>query len=114
MRVEPGDAPIIVVAGEIDIDNRADLTRQVTDLLEQASAARVGLDLGDLTYVGSAGIRALLTCREVAQQLGIRLEVCRIHENALQVLTVCGLTEEFHLPAAGTPDKRDRYALPWS
>jgi anti-anti-sigma factor len=90
--------PVIVVAGEVDADNCDDFTQQVTELLDRVPAGRVVLDLGELTYVGSAGVRALMLCHDAAERRGITLEVGRIHENALRVLVVCDLTELFRVP----------------
>ncbi|GID28618.1 STAS domain-containing protein [Paractinoplanes brasiliensis] len=83
------DAVLISVAGEVDGDNCAELRSRLTG----HDARHVTLDLDALTFIGSAGVRELLYCREVVEQLGGTLMISRAHENVRQILTLCGLTE---------------------
>jgi anti-anti-sigma factor len=99
---------VIVVAGEVDSDNCDDLTRGFEQLLPRDPADRAGriaLDLGELTFMGSAGLRALMKCRDIAEQQGSRLEISEAHQNVHSVLAVSGLIDVFRPPpdaATGT------------
>ncbi|MDY7089243.1 MAG: hypothetical protein SYR96_29565 [Actinomycetota bacterium] len=59
------------------------------------------LDPDALTFIGSAGARELLCCREVVEQLGGTLMISRARENVRQILTLCG-------PAELLPSQYDR------
>ncbi|MCO8273872.1 STAS domain-containing protein [Actinoplanes sp. TRM 88003] len=90
---------VITVTGEVDSANSDDLRRQIAELVSDQAARTVALDLGELTFLGSAGIRALIDCHDLAASRGGRLEISRAHEHVREVLTICGLTDLFHLPA---------------
>ena len=87
----------ITVAGEIDMDNSADLLHEVVRLLPRHGTDQVDLDLGEVTFLGSAGVLALVQCREIAEQRGSRFGISQAHRNVRQVLTICQLTDLFHL-----------------
>ncbi|MBM2618629.1 STAS domain-containing protein [Actinoplanes sp. LDG1-06] len=97
-----GDLVVIMIAGEVDADNCAELRRRVVELLPVRPGKRVVLDLGDLTFIGSAGIRELLFCRDTAERHGYRLEIGRAHDNVVQILTIAGVLELFDFTAATT------------
>jgi anti-anti-sigma factor len=60
----------IAVGGEIDLANAAAVERQIVDAITNQHT-EVTLDLHDLTYIDSAGLRVLFT-------LGTRLETLQI------------------------------------
>ena len=98
---ERGDSSLVIeVVGEVDSDNCAELRRRLADLMIGESTARVALDLAELTFIGSAGVRELLHCREAAERYGGHFEICEAHEHVRQVLHLCGLTELLRLRAA--------------
>jgi anti-anti-sigma factor len=88
-------ATVIAVAGEVDADNCAHLHQQVTALLPCGPAGRVALDLSELTFIGSAGVRTLLQCRHQAEQRGLRLTVSEAHDNVRTVVGICGFDDLF-------------------
>jgi len=92
LREHVGSKAVIAVSGEVDTANCDDMRRKVTDLMASDGARHVTLDLSDLTFISSAGIRALLFCRDVAEDGGKRLDIDPAHEHVRQVLTICGLT----------------------
>ena len=70
--VEPVDhtAICIAVSGEIDLSNVAAVERQIFDAVTNQLTA-VSVDLGELTYLDSAGLRVLFA-------LGARLDTLQI------------------------------------
>lgn len=108
------DTTLIAVTGEVDSANSDALRRQIVDLVPGPRAGTVALDLGELVFLGSAGVRTLLDCRDITTGRGGRLEITRAHDNVRQVLTICNLTDLFHLPVAATvEDAPHRFRLPW-
>lgn len=71
-----GDEDVVVVrvAGEIDMSNAANVADEI---MERVSNEAIGLvvDLTDVSYLDSAGIRMLL---EIAKRLGWRAQILRI------------------------------------
>ncbi|MBL7252834.1 STAS domain-containing protein [Paractinoplanes lichenicola] len=94
------DQVVIAVRGEIDSDNCAELRCELSSALTEAGTPHVALDLSALTFIGSAGVRELLRCREEAEQRGGTFRITQAHDHVRQVLTLCSLTELLHLSAA--------------
>ncbi|MCU7730973.1 STAS domain-containing protein [Actinoplanes sp. KI2] len=88
---------VIAVAGEVDMSNSGELRRAIADLISHNPAGRVALYLSELTFMGSAGIRVLLVGRALVEKQGGQLEIILAHQHVIQVLTICGLTDLFHL-----------------
>jgi anti-anti-sigma factor len=87
-----GGVARIAFAGELDIA----ATPVVYDyidacLLDQSVTGIVG-DLANMTFVDSGGIRALLTCRHMAHDLGKTFRLINIQGGAKAVLDLTGVT----------------------
>ncbi len=69
-----GDTVLIVLAGEIDLSNAEVAERQITDAITNQSM-RVAVDLTDVGYIDSVGMRVLfaLTTRLETAQIGLKL-----------------------------------------
>ena len=70
-----GSAVRIVMGGEIDLQNALEVEEQLTAAITNETSA-VTLDLADLAYLDSAGLRVLFA-------LGARLEVLQIEMSVL-------------------------------
>ncbi len=53
------DAPIVVARGEVDIATAAELSQAMTEAVER-SPTRVILDLADVTFMDSSGIKVIV------------------------------------------------------
>ncbi|MEU4564444.1 STAS domain-containing protein [Actinoplanes sp. NPDC023936] len=88
---------VVSAAGEIDRDSCERLRRAVGDALHRDQPRLISLDLGAVTFLDSAGIRALLNCRRDAGDFGCELEIGRAHDHVYQVLAITGLVDVFAL-----------------
>jgi anti-anti-sigma factor len=84
------DTVRLLVAGEIDIDTTAQFSEAVRAVL-LSRPAQVIIDLGGVTFLGSSGLRALLTAQRVASEHDAALTVQNARGIVLQVLTISGL-----------------------
>ncbi|MFD5830840.1 STAS domain-containing protein [Lentzea sp. NPDC060358] len=66
--------PIVAVTGEIDMMSSAPVTSRLTELLDRKPPALV-LDLREVRFFGSEGIRALVETQAQADELGVRFGV---------------------------------------
>ncbi|MEV6492670.1 STAS domain-containing protein [Actinoplanes sp. NPDC051633] len=96
-----GDTATATVAGEIDRDNYAQLEHALTDLLRVHRPRRVALDMAQVTFMGSEGIRVLLACRRQAEQVNSRIDIVRAHHRVREVLTLMNLERVLNLSADG-------------
>jgi len=91
---EVGEVRVLALAGRLDTETSADLELALQDL-QGAGAAHFVIDLGDIGYVSSAGLRVLLA---LAKQLdGGRgsLKLCSLNEAVGQVFDVAGFSRMF-------------------
>ena len=55
-----------------------------------SSDDRVALDLGDVTFIDSTGLRALLRLHQEATRVGWRLRIAAIHPHVRRLLEMTG------------------------
>ncbi len=82
----------IALKGEVDLGNVAALGNAIDHLVE-AHAATVTVDLADLSFLDSSGLRCLCNAAERAAAAGCELRVCRPTSTVLRVLEICGVDE---------------------
>jgi anti-anti-sigma factor len=91
---EIGEIRILVLSGRLDTETSADLELALQDL-QAAGAKHFVIDLADIGYVSSAGLRVLLA---LAKQLdGGRgsLKLCALNDAVRQVFEVAGFSRMF-------------------
>ncbi|XVU28555.1 STAS domain-containing protein [Actinoplanes sp. CA-054009] len=100
MVVQAGDSvdTVIRLSGEIDMDNSAQLRQFLEGVLQREQPRSLVIDMGEVTFLGSAGIHALVHCHTSADRLGGRIEIHHARPQVRQVLEICGMSEMFHLP----------------
>ncbi|GIF14993.1 STAS domain-containing protein [Actinoplanes teichomyceticus] len=83
----------IAVIGEIDEDTSAGLAAFLRNAAEQDGTAELVVDLRHVTFLGAAGVRALLQGREAALTNGRAYRVINVHGISHQVLRISGLID---------------------
>lgn len=66
--------PIVALTGEIDMMSSAPVTSRLAELLDRKPPALV-VDLREVRFFGSEGIRTLVEAQHQADELGIKLGV---------------------------------------
>ena len=92
----------ITVAGELAAISATKLQKTVIDVLRRRRPHRVEINLRGLTFLDSAGIRALVSCRGDAQQLDRQLTLTDPQPIAYRVLQITGLLDHFGITATNT------------
>ncbi len=62
-----------------------------------AQNARLIVDLADVVYISSSGLRALLTARRLAQSRGGDIKLCRLSSRVQAVFEMVGFTRVFDI-----------------
>ncbi len=85
---------VFVVApyGELDLATTADVQREL-DRAERSDAAEIVLDLSNLTFIDSTGIRLVLHAHERSCADGDRLKLLPGRDQVHGVFRLCGLTD---------------------
>jgi anti-anti-sigma factor len=82
----------LVAAGELDMAAAFDFESRVEALLSMGVRTAT-LDLTRVDFVDSAGLGALLSVRERAQQLGVQLEIPRVSGPVQRILDLAGISD---------------------
>jgi anti-anti-sigma factor len=104
------DTPRMLVFGELDAVDADRLQTAVVDVLRQHRPSRIELDLHGVTFLDSAGIRALLLCQADARQVDCQIRLTNPHPMVYRVLQITGLLEHFGLPVPQSSNGRNQKA----
>jgi anti-anti-sigma factor len=89
-----GDASVVVPTGELDLATAPALE----DALGRAfgdGTQRVVLDLRELEFIDSSGLRTLLTARRRAEEAGSRFSLVAGHRGLERTLEIAGVHKVF-------------------
>lgn len=86
------DVHTIAIAGEMDLSNAAEVERELVRA-EATNATRIIIDLSELTFMDSTGIRLLITAHARSRTDGDRLMLVRPPARVFRVLTIAGVDE---------------------
>jgi anti-sigma B factor antagonist len=83
------DEVVVALEGEMDLANADAFGRALTAVLE-AQPSRVTVDLANLSFLDSTGIRCLVIASREASAMGSQLMVRRARGSVLRVLEITG------------------------
>jgi anti-anti-sigma factor len=89
-----GEAAVIVPTGELDLATAPALE----DVLRRAfggDSARVVLDLRELEFIDSSGLRTLLTARRQSEDAGAQFSLVAGHRGLERTLEIAGVHKVF-------------------
>jgi anti-anti-sigma factor len=84
------DGTVVTVCGEIDLETCAELSAALATL---DGSRNVSLDLGDVSYIDSTGLRVLLTARDAAEKAGGSLRVSTSSNIVARLIEITGANE---------------------
>lgn len=84
-----GDVQIVGVEGKLDTQTSPEAHEQLTSLIEKG-ALKVLVDLSDLTYISSAGLRILLAVSKQLDGMGGNVRVCGLNGVVEEVFRISG------------------------
>jgi len=96
------DRVVLGLHGELDLLG-APLLEEEIEKAETEAPAIVVLDLQDLQFVDSAGLRVILAAHERSRQQGKELALTPGSEQVQRLFTIAGVDE--HLRIIGSPDE---------
>lgn len=93
---QQGPVTIVEVEGRLDASNYSAFENEATALV--ATGGKVlAFDCTKLTYVSSAGLRAMLALRKRTHSSGQRMTLCGLQPAVLNVFEISGFTKLFDL-----------------
>jgi anti-sigma B factor antagonist len=102
--VGPLDAGCIplVMSGEIDLANAQLVVELGTKCLRRDDVDALSLDLGDVTFMDSTGLSAMITLLNLARETGKTLTLERVPDRIRRLLELTGLNRIFPLEPDGS------------
>jgi anti-anti-sigma factor len=102
VRTEDGRDGVVVVrlAGEVDLTVSSTLEATLLDAVAQGSVRQVVVDLGQLRFLDSSGVHALVKGYHAANTAGTSLIVRNAAGIVARVLEITGVGEALGVPAA--------------
>lgn len=86
---EGEDAVRILLKGRIDSNNAAEIEKEIQEQLSEAKGKDVILDMADLDYISSAGLRVILRVRKACP----KLRIVNVRSEVYEILEMTGFTE---------------------
>lgn len=87
-----GDRTVVTPIGELDLASAPDLDRALTQSVEQNDGDLV-LDLGQLSFIDSTGLRTVLDHTRRQEAAGARLVIRACSDAVLRVLDLSGVRD---------------------
>jgi stage II sporulation protein AA (anti-sigma F factor antagonist) len=84
-----GDIAVVAVAGQINSANAAEIESRLLEQVEQGEQ-RCVLDLGQLDYISSAGLRVVLLMAKKLKQNQGSLVLCNLQPHVREVFDISG------------------------
>lgn len=82
----------ISLAGELDLATAGEVQREL-ERVEATDARRIVLDLSELTFMDSTGVRLVVSANARSRDGDGRLELVRGPHNVQRVFELCGVVE---------------------
>ena len=89
-----GDAAVVVPTGELDLATAPALEEALGRAFDGGSV-RVVLDLRELEFIDSSGLRTLLTARRQAEAAGAQFSLVAGHRGLERTLEIAGVHKVF-------------------
>jgi anti-sigma B factor antagonist len=86
---------VVRASGELDAYTSDQLARTVATVVASGASA-VELDVAELQFVDSAGLRAILAARDEAVRGGVSFELAGAREQLVKLLELTGLSDLGH------------------
>lgn len=92
---DSGSVLTVICTGELDLSAEQDLVGRITEAVNETTAAGVVVELGEVTFMDSSGLRALLTCRDHAMERNLTFSIGGCSDAVRRLLEVAGVTDWF-------------------
>lgn len=91
-----GDALVVFVSGELDLAVETDLVKFVDEAMQAGDGpGALALDLREVSFIDSSGMRALLICQEHANQNQIKMRLRDPSAPVRRLLDLAGVMDWF-------------------
>jgi len=93
-----GDRAFIALSGDFDVATGSAFVDAMTSAVARYEV--IDLDLGDVSFIDSAGIRSLIKARRFADAYGSRIVCSTTAERVTELLAISGCADLFAQPSS--------------
>lgn len=94
---------VMSLNGDLDIATAPVLAEAVTRLMADGAVGQLLVDLADVRFLDSSGVRALLQARKAAEDRGVAFMVSRPGEFVAEVLRIAAVDHLLRIDDSATP-----------
>lgn len=87
--VVKGDVVVLHVKGKLDTILSPQVEKKGIQLMN-AGQMKLILDISDVSYVNSAGLRMLLSLKKQMKSAGGKFIVCNLRPEVMEIMKICG------------------------
>jgi anti-sigma B factor antagonist len=98
----PGDGVVVTLAGELDMATSPLLAKAFAEVLDRQRLSAVTIDLAEVNFLDSSGMRALLQARSAVVERGADYAVRRPTPQVAKVLRIAALDEILNIDEEGS------------
>jgi anti-anti-sigma factor len=88
---------VIILSGELDFSSQEEIHRAINEALAVNAAGEIQVDLGNVTFMDSSVIQALLTLQEKANLDRKSLTLVNCRDHIREILTIGGFDHIFKI-----------------
>lgn len=89
---EKGDVVVVRVDGRLDAASSPQLEKQINSIID-AGHFKLLLNLGNVDYLSSAGMRLMLSVTKKLKHLEGKVVVCSMNDDVMEVIKMAGFTQ---------------------
>jgi anti-sigma B factor antagonist len=94
---EAGGGPLVRIGGELDGPRLHHITDAIVAAGQSANGV-VRLDLRDVSFMSSTGLRALIVAQRALEPLGLQVHIANASPQPRRMLATTALEAYFHVP----------------
>ena len=89
-----GNVKIVGLRGRLDANSSRNVEKQLQALIDQREK-RLVLDLSELTYISSLGLRVFIVVAKEMQKVNGKLALAKLNEHIYEIFKIAGFTRIF-------------------
>ena len=86
---------VLYLAGRLDVQNSIQIEKEIYQLIQNEPDYHLLLNLGDVKYMSSSGIRIFVSTMRILKEKDKKLKLCNLSESVKKIFEVVELLDMF-------------------
>ena len=92
-----GNVIVVYLYGRLDVHLSADIEREINKIIKDEPAAHLLLNLQDVEYMSSSGLRIFVSTMRILKETNRKLKLCNINSAVKKIFEVVELMDMFDI-----------------